>query len=124
MRAFLLVSTLLFALSPPGPAEAQRPQPTQEQISRARTLFVEGSGHYQAGRLNEALDAFLEAWRILPNPALAYNVARTYERISDTQRSIEFYGHYLRHAAPDATERAEVERRIAALRAVAARLEG
>ena len=124
MRAVLLVLTASLVLGAADRAEAQRPRPTQEQIDRARQLFVEGSRHYQAGRLNEALENFLEAWRIMPNPDLAYNVARTYERMSDTQRSIEFYGHYLRHAAPDAAEREEVERRIAALQEVAERLQG
>lgn len=124
MRAVLLVLAAFAVLGAAGHAEAQRPRPTEAQIARARVLFVEGGEHYRAGRLNEALDDFLEAWRLMPNPALAYNVARTYERMSDTQRSIEFYGHYLRHAAPGASEREEVERRIAALRQVAERMEG
>lgn len=118
--AALLIPALLF----PAQADAQRRgrrAPTPAQVERARTLFVQGSEHYQAGRLDQALEAFLEAWRAVPSPELAYNVARTYERMGEAQRGIEFYRHYLRRAAPDATEREEVEGRIRELEAIARR---
>ena len=119
MTRFVFALTL--ALAVPGLAEAQRGQPTEQQVERARALFVEGSQHYQGGRLEEALDRFLSAWRIVPGPELAYNVARTYERMGDARRGVEFYRHYLRHAAPDANDRQDVERRIAELEAIAQR---
>lgn len=102
-------------------AQAQRRPPTEAQLERARALFVEGSDHYRAGRLDEALERFLQAWRLVPGPELAYNVARTYERMGDARRGIEFYQHYLQHAAPDAAARRDVERRIAELEAIARR---
>lgn len=118
----VLVLGLVLETGAVGTASAQRPrQPTAAQIDHARELFVSGSQHYQAGRLQEALDAFLEAWRTVPNPELAYNVARTYERMGDSQHGIEFYRHYLRRAAPDAAERQDVERRIAELEAISVR---
>lgn len=121
MRAGLAcIAALALALSPLA-AEAQRRQPSPEQIERARTLFVEGTQHYQAGRLDEALERFLEAWRLVPSPELAYNVARNYERMGDARHGIEFYRHYLRQAAPDAAERQSVEARITELEAIAQR---
>ncbi|HJL16322.1 MAG TPA: hypothetical protein RMH99_11735 [Sandaracinaceae bacterium LLY-WYZ-13_1] len=117
----LLVSLLALSLSLAAPAEAQRRRPSPAQVERARALFVEGSRHYEAGRLNEALESFLASWRLVRNPELAYNVARTYERMGDAEHGIEFYRHYLRHAAPDASEREDVERRIEELRAIARR---
>lgn len=120
MTRVALGLALLLALAP-SLAEAQRRQPSEQQVERARSLFVEGSEHYRAGRLEEALERFLEAWRVVPGPELAYNVARTYERMGDTRRGVQFYRHYLRQAAPDAAERSEVERRIAELEAVARR---
>ncbi len=95
-------------------------QPAPAQVERARQLFVEGSEHYQAGRLDEALARFLQAWRLVPGPELAYNVARTYERMGDAQRGIEFYERYLRQA-PDGAERPDVERRIGELEGIARR---
>jgi tetratricopeptide (TPR) repeat protein len=87
------------------------------RVERARLLFLEGSEHYAAGRLDEALARFLEAWRLVPGPELAYNVARTYERMGDARRGVEFYRHYLQQA-PEDPDRADVERRIRELEAI------
>lgn len=106
---------VLLVLSLAPLAAAQDAPATPEQIARARTLFTRGLEHYQADRLNEALEDFLAAWRIVPRADLAYNVARTYERTADASRAIQFYRHYLQRADPDASDRAEVERRIRAL---------
>lgn len=113
----LALGTLALALALTAPVQAQ---PAPAQVERARQLFAEGTQHYQAGRLDEALQRFLEAWRIVPGPELAYNVARTYERMGDAQRGIEFYNHYLRQA-PEGPERQDVERRIRELEAIARR---
>ncbi len=119
---------LVLSLSAPALLEAQpsrpRGQPTPAQVERARALFMQGSEHYSAGRLNEALECFLGAWRIVPRPALAYNVARTYERMADHSRAIQFYRNYLEHAASDASERTDVERRIREMEEVARRQRG
>lgn len=121
-RWALALAVLALSLAPLA-AHAQRRhrQPTPAQVEQARNLFVEGTQHYQAGRLDEALERFLAAWRLVPSPELAYNVARTYERMGDAQHGVEFYRHYLQQAAPDAAERQEVERRIGELEAIAQR---
>ncbi|MEQ8458334.1 MAG: hypothetical protein RLO52_26790 [Sandaracinaceae bacterium] len=121
-----LVAVALMGIVGVDAAEAQRrgrrrAPPTPAQVEQARELFVQGSQHYQAGRLDQALESFLAAWRAVPSPELAYNVARTYERMGEAQRGIEFYRHYLRRAAPDAAEREEVEGRIRELEAIAQR---
>lgn len=115
MRPILAPLALALGLSLAAPVVAQGSSAAQTE--RARQLFVEASQHYQAGRLDEALQRFLEAWRAVPGPELAYNVARTYERMGDAPRGVEFYRHYLR-LAPEAPERADVERRIAELEAI------
>lgn len=121
MRALLALAAAAAVSLAPAALEAQGREPSPEQIERARQLFVEGTEHYRAGRLDEALERFLGAWRAVPSPELAYNVARTYERMGDAQHGVEFYRHYLRQAAPDAAERRDVERRIAELEAIARR---
>lgn len=117
----LPVALVLLVMLTASPIASAQNRPSPADVERARMAFVEGSQHYQAGRLQPALDAFLSSWRTVRNPQLAYNVARTYERMGDAEHAIEFYGHYLRHAAADAAERADVEQRIAAIRAMQAR---
>lgn len=118
-RVALGLALLLVGIA--APSSAQRRTPTSADIERARALFAEGSEHYRAGRLDEALARFLPAWRLVPTPELAYNVARTAERMGDASRAIEFYRHYLQRAEPTADERRDIERRIAELEAVARR---
>lgn len=110
LRAALMALVMLTSAS----AIAQSPQ----NVERARSLFAEGSRHYDAGELNEALEDFLAAFRLVPLPELAYNIARTYERMGDVPRAIEFYRSYLTRAAADAEERGDVEARIAELEAM------
>lgn len=105
----------------PTPARPTPARPTPAQIAHARARFEEGAAQYEAGRLHEALEAFLDSWNTVRNPMLAYNVARTYERLGDTDNGIRFYGYYLRHAAPDAADREAVEARIRELEALRAR---
>ena len=129
LRRALLCAALLcvpaLATLPSAAAHAQSARPTTPprtpsaaEVERARVLFTEGSQHYQAGRLEPALEAFLGAWRLVGSPALAYNVARTYERRGEASRAIQFYRHYLSRADADAAERAEVEGRIREIEAV------
>ncbi|MBZ0121516.1 MAG: tetratricopeptide repeat protein [Sandaracinaceae bacterium] len=117
MTRALVLWLVLLGLGASTAVHAQPPA----QVEQARQLFVDGTTHYQAGRLDQALRCFLDAWRIVPSPELAYNVARTYERMGDAQHGIEFYRNYLRRAAPDAAERQDVERRIADLESIARR---
>ncbi|MCA9547768.1 MAG: hypothetical protein KC613_25365, partial [Myxococcales bacterium] len=46
---------------------------------RAKALFVEGRGHFAAGRLAQALAAFEQANAIKPHPLMLYNIAQVYE---------------------------------------------
>jgi tetratricopeptide (TPR) repeat protein len=121
MRSVTAVAVAFALVSSIASGASAQARPSPEHIERARRLFVEATEHYQAGRLDEALARFLQAWRIVPGPELAYNVARTYERMGEARRGIEFYRQYLARARPDAAERADVERRIAELEAVAQR---
>ena len=111
--AFRTGLALIGFLAVASVAAAQPSRPSAAEVESARRAFVEGPTHYQAGRLEPALERFLVAWRTVRSPDLAYNVARTYERMGDARHAIEFYRHYLANAAPDAAERADVERRIA-----------
>ncbi|MGF1469210.1 MAG: hypothetical protein ACFCGT_24050, partial [Sandaracinaceae bacterium] len=114
----LLAALAAIAVSAVAPPAVGQEPAAPATLERARALFVEGTEHYAEGSLNEALEAFLSAWRLVPSPALAYNVGRLYERMGEARQGILFYRRYLERAAPDAAERAEVEARIAELEAM------
>lgn len=90
-------------------------------VARAQQLFVQGLAAYEAGRLDEAARLLREADTLVPSPELAFNIARVYERMGDADQAIRFFERYLREGQPSETERADVTRRIEAMRALAAR---
>jgi tetratricopeptide (TPR) repeat protein len=106
--AALLALGLLFA----APAAAQ----DAATLARAQELFTQGVAAYQAGRFDEAARLLREADRLVPTPELAFNLARVYERMGEAPEAIRHFERYLREGRPSAEERADIERRIAAMR--------
>ncbi len=122
-------SLLLAALLAPAGASAQ-PRPTPEtpqtpptsaDVERARQLFTEAQAAYAAGRFDEASQKMVAAHRITGAPELAFNAARVFERMSDYDQALEYFGIYLRDGHPEAEERAAIEARMLAIREADAR---
>jgi tetratricopeptide (TPR) repeat protein len=90
-------------------------------VARARELFAEGLAAYEAGNLTVAAAKLDEAYALVPTPELAFNVARVYERIGDAPKAIAHFRVYLERGQPSPAERADIDRRIAALEAYAER---
>jgi len=90
-------------------------------VSRAQTLFTQGVAAYDAGRLDEAARLLGEADRLTPSPELAFNIGRVYERMGDSAQAIRYFQRYLHDGHPTDAERADIDTRITALRALATR---
>jgi hypothetical protein len=70
---------------------------------------------YASGDYEKAADEFRTAAAIFPaSPRLAYNLGRTLERLERLEEAVASYREYLR-LAPNAEDRADVERLAAAL---------
>lgn len=103
----------------PGPSG----EPSEGEIAEARDLFVEGTGHAEAERWADALDAFVECYALSGVPAALFNASSTLRSIGrylDARDSVDqlFREHpeldeSLRGAATEL--RSEVEDRIATL---------
>lgn len=96
----------------------------QADTARAAELFTQGVAAYEAGRFDEAARLLSEADRLLPsppNPDLAFNLGRVYERMGDTTNAITMFRRYLRDGSPSDADRAAVDVRIAAMEALAER---
>jgi tetratricopeptide (TPR) repeat protein len=81
---------------------------------QARVLFARGLEHFQAGRYKDAIDEFLRAHRVFPNPVLSFNAALAYEKMGDSAGALRFYREYLRQD-PEAGDRSQVEEQISVL---------
>jgi len=105
--------------------DAPNPEPTAETTDKesgasddenaardqARMLFAKGLENFRAGRYKDAIDEFLEAHSIYPNPVLSFNAALAYEKMGDSAGALRFYREYLRQD-PAAGDRDQVEQQI------------
>lgn len=110
MRA-LFASVFVAAVCVHAPASAQTDQ------ERARTLFQEGSQAYDAGDFQRAATKMIEAYELVASPALAFNIGRTYERMSEYDLAIRYFRIYLRSPDVAADVQADIRARVTALRA-------
>lgn len=110
--AIALLLTLLAA----SPAMAQ--ESTDDHA--ARVAFDSGHDAFADGRFADALADFTRAYDLSHRPELLYNIGLAADRLRHDEDAITAFEAYL-EALPEAENRAEVQRRLRALRdAVAA----
>jgi tetratricopeptide (TPR) repeat protein len=86
---------------------------TDAQVNpAARQRYQRAAQAYSEGRFKDAIDMFLDASRLSPNPAYAYNIGLAYEQLGDAPNALRWFREYLR-ALPEAPDRPEIEPRIA-----------
>jgi len=120
--ALALIVALVFALVPAAPAGAEPAAPEQE----ARRLYDLGARHYNLGEYAAAIEAYQQAYRLVAEPLLLYDIAQAF-RLSAEQRgpgepgrarelreALRFYNNFLGEL-PDAPNRAVVEDHITTL---------
>ncbi len=98
----------------PGPSDKPAPSTAADPDQRkadARRHFKAGAKAYAAGKYSDAIDQFLEANRLVPSPALSYNIARAYDKIGNAAQALSFYRDYLRRA-PNASDKQSVDATI------------
>jgi tetratricopeptide (TPR) repeat protein len=103
---------------PPALSSAK---PSAKQLARAKRLFEQGLSSYEKGDFTAAAKFLLKAHAITPSPELAYNLGRIYERMDDAARAVPLLRGYLQSGKVSKDEAADLERRIAALEARAAK---
>src|SRR6185369_5467031 len=97
----------LFALAIPVAALAQAPS----AIDQSRVHHKNAVVHFNLDEWKEAAAEFKEAYRLHPDPLFLYNIGQCYRKLGDHAEALSYYRKYLR-AAPKASNRAEVERRM------------
>ena len=87
--------------------------------SPAKRFFLSAQKHFDLGEYADALHDFKEAYRVQEDPVFIYNIAQCQRLLGQNVDAIHSYKSYLRRS-PEAPNRAEVERKIAALEALPA----
>ena len=98
------------ALGLPAPARA-------DDASEAALHFELGSRLYGSGDYAEALDHFLAANRLAPNPSYAFNIAQTYALLGRQRDAYNWYETHLTEYTLSEADRAESTARRDALAA-------
>lgn len=101
-----------------GPTRAAPVSASNDLEAQAATLYKEGAGLFKLGKFKEAAERFQAAYNLDPSPILLYNLARAAEEQGEAGTAVGHYKAYLARY-PQAEDRAEVERRIRVLEAVA-----
>jgi tetratricopeptide (TPR) repeat protein len=82
-----------------------------ERRKAARVLWADGQAAFNTQRYDEAIDLYLRAYKLNPDPLLLMNLAQCYRKKRDHENAIFYYRAYLRDY-PATTRRAEVEQII------------
>ncbi len=91
-------------------------QTERELLQTAREHMERGQQLYVAGNFQEASDAFMDAFEARPFSAFLYNAAIALDRGDFRDQAITMYERYLQ-AEPAAPDTAEIQERVAAIRA-------
>jgi hypothetical protein len=122
IRAWLVASALAVTLARPSPARADR---TTDQ---AKTYFNAGAQAYAAGQFVAAVQAFEEAYRLIPKPAIVFSMAQALRRQyfidkkpENLRAAIQRYRAYVDEVSQGG-RRADAAQALAELEPIAARL--
>jgi tetratricopeptide (TPR) repeat protein len=88
-----------------GRAAAQDPRPASAAREQARALYERGTTEYRLGYFDEAARIYEQAYRLLPDAALLYDVGQAYRFAGQREKALVAYRSYLRTSAPDAPKR-------------------
>lgn len=117
----LLAFSLFFAMHAVGQSvasaqtPADQPGPTNEDQA-ARLLFQSAREAFAVGEYERALSGFQQAYDLSRRPALLYNIGTTLDRLRRDDEALAIFEQFLRED-PETPNRAEIESRVAQLRA-------
>jgi tetratricopeptide (TPR) repeat protein len=86
-------------------------KPSPETLASAKEHFNQGNRHYELGHYQDALGEFETAYMAVPDPVFLFNIAQCHRKMGHDKEAASFYKSYLRNA-PNAPNRAEVQKRI------------
>lgn len=81
-----------------------------DDTARAKQLYEEGVTYYEAGRNEEAVVAWTQAYNLSKKPLLLFNIANAHERLGNLMEAIEALDTYRDYAT--AEEMVQLDARI------------
>lgn len=81
----------------------------------AREAARQGTAAYNLGAYEEAAKRYEEAYRLVQDQALLFNIGQSWRLAGNPDKALTAYRSYLRTAPPDAPTREQAERRVVEL---------
>src|SRR6478735_2538644 len=97
----LACACLLIATAFAGQLYAQGDSPDSD---RANQLFKKGKVAFNAGKYNDALRIYTEAWSLKQSPDIAANLAQTESELGKHRDAAEHFSFALAHLLPSSTD--------------------
>ncbi len=98
-------------------AEGPRPKLTEAQKQEVRDRYDRATRFYYLRKYNEAIAQYETIYLLSADPVMLYNIAQCHRQADQPEQAVEFYKNYLRNA-PAATNRTDVEKKIAEMEKV------
>ena len=113
--AACLALTLSGAL-PSSAASAAEPRSPSTARASLEQLNEEGAALYAARDYRRAIEKFIQAYAIDPDPNLLFNIARCYEELGEVDAAVEKYETFLKTPGADTRGQTRARESLAALR--------
>ena len=108
-RGILALATLAICAVVPAPAQAQSEAAKKQE---AKDHYERATRFYDVGKYGESINEYEQAYLLIEDAALLFNIGQAYRLWDRPEDAIRAYKNYLRRR-PDASNRADVERKIA-----------
>ncbi|NMO23285.1 tetratricopeptide repeat protein [Pyxidicoccus fallax] len=99
-----------------GPPRPSATAAQEDPKAAARELFDSSQREYDLGNFEEALNGYSEAYRLVPEPALLFNIGQCHRQLGQYERAAFFYRRYLA-LEPDSPDAPVVRELIATVEA-------
>src|SRR5258708_6953725 len=118
IRKLLLAATLAAVGATSGYAhgDGSGESSAGAQASLVSRLTDEGLAFYSAHEYRRAVEKFMAAYAMDPDPNLLFNTARCYEQLGDGRAAIDKYESFLAEPGGDPNGRRKAEQALASLR--------
>jgi tetratricopeptide (TPR) repeat protein len=117
IRRGLLIGAVIFLGAPRLQAQAQAaPDAPAAGSKSVAQLNEEGATFYQQRDYRRAIERFIQAYAMDPDPNLLFNIARSYERLGEVDAAIEKYEQFLNTPGADANGRNRAQESLRVLR--------
>jgi tetratricopeptide (TPR) repeat protein len=91
--SWLFIALPLLAAS--AAAAPSKQSEKEDPTDTARVLFDSAQREYDLGNFEDALGSYSEAYRLMPAPALLFNIGQCHRQLNQYERAAFFYRRYL-----------------------------